>query len=1341
MIMRRWVILSVIAAALLFTASVIGWMVGTERGNRFIIETTLKLVPAKIDITKTSGILIDKLSIEGISVSFPKCEIKIKKMDVSLRLSHLTVGMVVFKSVIFNDVSIISLNPDKPVNIEWPSVPTWLSWVNGGIKKLSIDRLMIYSKDEKFFEANNFDGEMFWRFGVLGAKNATIEMPFGNLEGNASAGFIKPSLKASIGLVMREKLLNVDRILVDMHLKHSVKPEHVSGVVTAKALSGKNTPFSIKGNIALTNNDIKFKEMVLTEKGREGKAFINGKMDFSYKTKFDLNIKLSGVDLKRELKLKTSFSGTIGVIGNPWHYNGSVYIQNEGKEWKNIHLKGVFNGGMQYIHVTAIKGEFLEGKLDGSVRMSWADDFFLVADVKGRNMDPSRLVGGWKGKINTDATGSFKWTKKNVLNGEIRAEFLKSTLRNKALTGLLNARWASDILQISAFTVRGDGFDISASGFLDERLNYIARVSNLSGLLPNSKGKISISGWTRLRDKKIAGTLKGDASTLSFSDLHVDSANIDVGIDEDKDIINAKINASNLGYGIYRLNSLVMTINGKLIQHNMQVLLNSKEGNMHALLSGSYKNALWSGNVHQFSFTDKNYGVLSIVKPYSFEISHGHLRIGNIMMSGKGSERLEADAKLDLVQMKGHAKLDWHDVNAARINPYLSETKIFGNTSGSFENEWISQNRIRMIGTASIEGSFIKGAIKSPVMRSSASLRWDEKGLVSSGSVDLENGGNMFLQFLSTQPAYAKMPVYGQLKCSWNEVDAHLLNPFLHDNLEFKGKISGKITGRLIHDMQFDISGQTFMTGGRFAWKRDEGRISFATEKANLFFTWRDSFLTGGLDFVLPSYGQMKGSFKLPISARLPLKHEPHGQILLESHGKMREKGMVSAIFPGLVEETGGQVDFHVSATGTWLNPDYKGWLTLDKARAFFPVAGVLIKDIGMKAELNNDKIQINSFNATSGKGNVEGSAMVWVKDWRIDRFKGKISGKRFQAVYVPEIQLEVNPDVAFEGNEKVISINGSVEVPEAIINQGESKKGAVHTSPDINIIDAPVKEKKKIKGLNFDARIMVLLGNNVVIKSPGVDARLEGKVLLTGKSIEKINGEGQIKIVRGQYSGYGTKLDVTRGNIVFNGKPVELASLDIMALRTINTGRFNEVKAGVIITGTPQSPLINLYSEPSMSEADVLSYIVLGRPIRVEGETSQSALLLRSASAFLSGGKTGSLQSRLMQKIGIDTLDVETSNVSGFGTGTLGTSIKTGTPGKTHGSPAGTSQGGATVERSLVTIGKYLAPGLYVAYGRSLFTEEYLLTTRYSFTKKIEIESKTGIETGVDLYYKIEFD
>jgi len=1342
MITKRWVILSVAVIALIFIASAVNWMVGTERGNRFIIETTLKIIPAKIEIKRTNGILVDKLVMEDISIKFPEWEINVKRMDVSLKPSYLTAGIIVFKKVVFNDVSINSLNPGETVNIEWPSVPVWLSWLNGRIDELSIDRLMVYSKNKKFFEADDFRGAIIWRLGVLGAKNATIKMPDVNLNGSAWAGFVRPSLTANIGVVMQEKFLNIDRILVDMQLMKSGKPEHVSGAVTARAMSDKNEPFALKGDIALTNNDIRFKKMVLTEKGRKGEALIDGRMDFaSENIVFDLKLKLAGVDLKNELNLKTSFSGAIDVVGNPGHYSGNVYLQNEGEGWKNIHLKGAFDGDMQRIQINRVNGEFLDGTLDGAVRMSWVDGFSLAADVKGRHMNPSRVVAGWKGKINTDAKGLFKWTKKNVLDGEIRAEFLKSTLRNKALSGLLNAGWSGGVLQISAFNVRGDGFDLSANGFIDERLNYIARISDLSGLLPGSKGRVSMNGWMRLKDRKLVCISKGNASMLSYGNLRVDAANIDAGIDEGRDSIYAKIDAYNLGYGVYRFSSLAMTINGKPIQHNIQMLLHSKEGNVQALLSGSYKNAAWSGHISQFSVFDKNHDTLSIVKPTFLEIGSGYFSIGVLTMIGKNAERLEAGAKLDLVKMKGYAKLKWHDMNIARINPFLSETKFFGNSSGSLENEWFSENTIRTTGTASMSGGFVKGPVKVLIARSSASVKWDEKGLVSSGNVDFEGGGNILLQFLSKQPAHAKIPDYGEIKCSWHEVDTSVMKPFLPDNLESKGKISGKISGRLTPGTQFDISGQTSMTDGRFVWKRDEGRISFNTEKANLSFTWRESFLMGDLDLVLPSYGQMKGYFKLPISARLPLNLEKDGHIVLESHGKMREKGMVSAIFPGLVEETGGQVDFHIGASGTWHRPEYKGWLTLDKAGAFFPAAGVHIKDMNMKAVLNNDKIQIDSFNAASGKGNIKGSATLWLKDWKVDRYEGKMVGKKFQAVYVPEIQIQVNPDIEFAGNAKVFSIHGSVEIPEAIINQGESKKGAIRITPDVNIVDAPVKDKKRIQGLTFDARIMVLLGENVLIKAPGVDARLEGKVLLTGKSVEKINGEGQIKIVRGQYSGYGTKLDVTRGNIVFSGKPVELATLDIMALRSINPGRFNEVKAGVIITGTPQSPLINLYSEPSMSEADVLSYIVLGRPIRAEGETSQSALLLRSASAFLSGGKTGSLQTRLMQKIGIDTLDVETKNASGFGTGTLGTSPKTGATGKSYGTASKTTQGGATIERSLVTIGKYIAPGLYVAYGRSLFTEEYLLTTRYSFTKKVEIESKTGIETSVDLYYKIEFD
>jgi translocation and assembly module TamB len=339
----------------------------------------------------------------------------------------------------------------------------------------------------------------------------------------------------------------------------------------------------------------------------------------------------------------------------------------------------------------------------------------------------------------------------------------------------------------------------------------------------------------------------------------------------------------------------------------------------------------------------------------------------------------------------------------------------------------------------------------------------------------------------------------------------------------------------------------------------------------------------------------------------------------------------------------------------------------------------------------------------------------------------------------VPEIQVWANPDLNFEGDTKRVLLRGSIEVPEALIRYDTGRE-VKRTSPDIIIVDAPQKVKHPLP-FDFDTQVLVILGNQVQIRGPGIEMQLDGKVLLSGQNIDRIVGDGQIRIARGYYSGYGAKLDVTRGSIVFRGRPVELASLDIMALRKINPGRFDEIKAGITITGTPKSPLVKLYSEPSMPEQDILSYVVLGRPLKVEGETNQTSLLLQGAGAFLVGNKVGPAQNQLMHRIGIDTLGVETKTIGGTSTGGMTGTGLVGSTGSFWTSTAGSSPGSSTMTKSLATVGKYIAPGLYVAYGRSLFTDEYLFTARYSFSRRLEVESKTGIQTGVDLYYKFEFD
>jgi translocation and assembly module TamB len=154
-------------------------------------------------------------------------------------------------------------------------------------------------------------------------------------------------------------------------------------------------------------------------------------------------------------------------------------------------------------------------------------------------------------------------------------------------------------------------------------------------------------------------------------------------------------------------------------------------------------------------------------------------------------------------------------------------------------------------------------------------------------------------------------------------------------------------------------------------------------------------------------------------------------------------------------------------------------------------------------------------------------------------------------------------------------------------------------------------------------------------------------------------------------------------------------------------------------------SPLIKLYSEPPMTDTDILSYMVIGRPIKAGAESNQTAMLLKSASAVLGGTGAAGIQSQLQQRLGIDTLDVQEGPKSGF----------------TSSRKTTTASSSPTLDSSLMTVGKYLSPDLYVSYGRSLLNDQFLVSARYNLTKQVEIESKAGVATSVDLFYKIEFD
>jgi translocation and assembly module TamB len=229
-------------------------------------------------------------------------------------------------------------------------------------------------------------------------------------------------------------------------------------------------------------------------------------------------------------------------------------------------------------------------------------------------------------------------------------------------------------------------------------------------------------------------------------------------------------------------------------------------------------------------------------------------------------------------------------------------------------------------------------------------------------------------------------------------------------------------------------------------------------------------------------------------------------------------------------------------------------------------------------------------------------------------------------------------------------------------------------------------------------------LGDDFAVQGYGLTTQLTGKVdvrsdrgLAAGPQVT-----GEIRTARGRYRAYGQQLDIETGIIRFIG-PYDNPTLEILALRPNIT-----VRAGVRITGTALSPQVRLYSEPVMTDAETLSWVVLGRSTANGG--AEAALLQQAALAFLSGsgsGPTGGFAS----KLGLDEV--------GF---------------KGPGS-------GEDAASAALTFGKRISRNLYVTYERSLSGTLGTLYIFYDLTRRFTLRGQAGVKSGLDLIYTLPYD
>lgn len=496
----------------------------------------------------------------------------------------------------------------------------------------------------------------------------------------------------------------------------------------------------------------------------------------------------------------------------------------------------------------------------------------------------------------------------------------------------------------------------------------------------------------------------------------------------------------------------------------------------------------------------------------------------------------------------------------------------------------------------------------------------------------------------------------------------------------------------------------------------DFGAVTSDAEEIEQSYAWEELSVSGGLnqgDLTFQAAAELDtrtvegDEVELDGSLRLDGGLAADGSLSGSATASFQDLGWISAFAPA-VSAISGDLSSNIELAGTLEAPDVTGRLDLAGGSFFLESSGVTFDEIEVHllSETMGNATLEGGLNAGDGSLSFSGEAIEMIgPDWRID---SAIQGEDFLVVNLPTIQATITPDLNLNANSEQIAVNGELLIPLLDLVLESLPESAVDISRDVVITNYP--ETRPELGRSFTTGqtavfdlplvmdLQLSLGDEVRFEGFGLETKLAGNL-----SIEQFaNGRnltyGDLQITEGVFKLYGQTLTLQQGELLFLGN-YNNPALDVRAVREVE-----DMLVGVHISGTVRNMRSELFSSPVLPESDVISVLVTGRPVSElrsgEGPDVMGAITtlgLRQGNA---------LSQQVGTRLGLDSVAITNSG---------------------------------DVDSSVLTLGKYLSPDLFVRYGIGLFDRLSKVGVDYSINDRLTLQAESGEYQSVDLTYKVE--
>lgn len=419
-----------------------------------------------------------------------------------------------------------------------------------------------------------------------------------------------------------------------------------------------------------------------------------------------------------------------------------------------------------------------------------------------------------------------------------------------------------------------------------------------------------------------------------------------------------------------------------------------------------------------------------------------------------------------------------------------------------------------------------------------------------------------------------------------------------------------------------------------------------------------------------------------------------------------------------------GSLNLHIEGEGTLQDPRVEGRLSSENMR--LPVAQLGISLADPRLTLSTDRdllLKLEGALDSSAGGTLHVAGVVPLDALMVNQavpdktdddtwpLALELTGDAIGILRRGDLDVDLTPEIAVRGDlQGALEVTGTLHIPTLSLMLETLPQSTVTVSRDQVLVNAqgeplPKSEDEQAASLSgVRAAVAVSLGDAVRISAFGLNTRISGglEVKRSANEDELALASGRISMHDGKFEAYGQPLSITSGEFLFAG-PIDNPSLSVRAVRPDIP-----ITAGVNVSGTVNQPRVTLFSSPTQSEADTLSYILTGGALS-SASSGEASMLMKAAQSFGLEQANG-ISSKIASAFALDQLTVS----SDF-------------------------EDSGALESSSLVMGKQLTKDISLRSELDLFTHLWSFFINYQLNENWALEAESGSRKSAGVVFTTE--